>query len=167
MPKILNDLKTSILQEVEKLLQTRGYNAVTIRSVARGCGVGVGTVYNYFSSKEAMLAEYLLTDWLARLADIGRVEADAEKVAHCMYDELLQFAGSHMTIFDNAGAKASFVGAFSQYHGLLRSQLAKPLRPFCKSDFAAEFAAEALLTWAITGKEFAEIWELLAPSIKE
>ncbi len=166
MPKILSDLKPRLLAEMERLLNQGGYAAVTIRAVATGCGVGVGTVYNYFPSKEDMLAEYLLTDWRICVAAI-EAAADAadgsEPVARCMYDQLLRFAQRHRAVFGDEGARSSFAGSFSQYHGLLRSQLAAPLERFCESDFAAEFMAEALLTWTMAGKHFCEIWGMLCP----
>ncbi len=161
MPKILPDPKKKMLSEVERLLLLEGYSAVTIRSVAQGCGVGVGTVYNYFPSKEAMLAEYLLADWQQCIAAIEGATGGPEAVARCICDRLAAFAADHMTIFGDAAAKGTFAGSFSQYHGLLRNQLAAPLRRFCENDFAAEFAAEALLTWSMAGKPFAEIWKQL------
>ncbi len=168
MPKILSDPKQNMLSEVERLLNQGGYNAVTIRAVATGCGVGVGTVYNYFPSKEALIAEYLLTDWRTCIANIHAISAgadNAQPVAQAVHAQLLRFTGSHMAIFQAKAAHGSFAGSFSQYHGLLRSQLAAPLRRFCESDFAAEFVAEALLTWTVAGKEFCEIWGLLRPIV--
>ncbi len=169
MPKILNDPKENMLKEVERLLKEEGYAAVTIRSVAQGCGLGVGTVYNYFPSKEAMLAEYLLTDWrecLEAIREAGREPSGVEAVARCICRELNRFAGEHMTVFTDENARTSFAGSFSPYHKLLRSQLAQPLRPFCRSDFAAEFTAEALLTWTMAGKEFSQLWELVEGIVK-
>ncbi len=168
MPKILSDPKRNMLLEVEKLLSQGGCAAVTVRAVAQGCGVGVGTVYNYFPSKEALLAEHLLTDWrqcIAGIEDVSRCSSTAEPVACCIHVSLLQFSDRHKAVFQDESARSAFVGSFSQYHTLLRSQLAAPLRPFCESDFAAQFAAEALLTWTLAGKKFQEIWELLCPII--
>ncbi len=167
MPKILNDPKNNMLAETERLLKSGGYNAVTVRAVAQGCGVGVGTVYNYFKSKEALLAEYLLTDWRTCIAAMEQASGGPEAVAHCIYKQLSHYAESHMSIFTDEAAKGSFAGSFGQYHGMLRSQLAAPLLPFSRHTFAAEFMAEALITWTMAGKEFCEIWELLAPLIKE
>ncbi len=169
MPKILTDPKKNILSEVEALLSQEGYNAVTIRAVAKRCGVSVGTVYNYFPSKEAMLAEFLLTDWLECIAAITKVSSTAttaRPVARCIYDRLCGFAAGHMSIFGSAAAGSAFAGSFSRYHALLRSQLAAPLRPFCHSDFAADFMAEALLTWSMAGRSFEEIWPLLQGATK-
>ncbi len=167
MPKIISDLKKHILAEVEAMLQQEGYSAVTVRAVARRCGVGVGTVYNYFPSKEALLAELLLEDWRQCVAAMEATQGGPEAVARCIYDQLLVYAGRHMSIFGDKAAASAFAGSFSQYHSLLRSQLAAPLRAHCQSDFAADFMAEALLTWSMAGKEFCEIWALLAPLAKE
>ena len=49
----------------------------------------------------------------------------------------------------------------SRYHGLLREQLAAPLRSFCADGFHAQFLAEALLTWTVEGREEAELLPLL------
>ncbi len=168
MPKILTDPQKNMLLEVERLLCQGGCCAVTVRAVAQGCGVGVGTVYNYFPSKEALLAEYLLADWrqcIAAIETVSRTVGNAEPVARCIYDQLLAYADSHKTVFQDTSARGVFAGSFSQYHGLLRSQLAAPLRRFCGSDFAAQYAAEALLTWSMAGVDFCEIWGLLCPAV--
>ncbi len=166
MPKILSDPKARMLQEVQRLLTQEGYCAVTIRAVAVGCGLAVGTVYNYFPSKEALLAEYLLIDWrqcIASIQSVSETAATAEPVARCICDELGRFSRSHAAIFREEAARGAFVGSFGQYHALLRSQLAAPLEPFFGGSFPAQFAAESLLTWTMAGKEFREIWDLLGP----
>ena len=50
MPKIIENLRSQRLSEAKKQISERGYKNTTIRSVASGCGVAVGTVYNYFKS---------------------------------------------------------------------------------------------------------------------
>lgn len=164
MPRIIENLEERLIEEAKKQLQSAGYSNVTIRSVAKACGVGVGTVYNYFPSKEALFATYILEDWKNCIAAICAVSKNAQSpqpVLRCIYDRLLQFTEEHSVVFRDSGAAATFAGAFGRYHGMLRKQLADPIRKFCASDFSAEFTAEALLTWTMAGKTFDEIYGML------
>lgn len=164
MPKIIENLKDRLLLEARQQLEQGGYEAVTIRSIAKGCGVGVGTVYNYFPSKEALIATHLLEDWNQCVAAIQACADNArnpQPVLESIYMQLVGFAQRHMAIFSSEEAASGFAGSFSQNHGLLRSQLAQPLGKFCDSEFAAQFVAESLLTWSMQGKSFDQIYEIL------
>ena len=164
MPKIIENLKDRLILEARKQIEQSGYGAVTIRSIAKGCGVGVGTVYNYFPSKEVLIATHLLEDWKGCIASIEAVSSaseTAEPVMRCIYDRLTDFSGRHSTIFRDEAAATSFAGSFSRYHARLRSQLAAPLRKFCSGEFVCEFLAESLLTWTMAGTSFDEIYEIL------
>lgn len=164
MPKIIENLKDRLIAEAKKQIEEAGYSAVTIRSVAKACNVGVGTVYNYFPSKEALIATHLLADWKACVDAITRTAEstpDPQPVLQCIYGQLVGFADRHQAIFRDETAAAGFAGSFSQYHNRLRAQLASPLRKFCDSEFTALFIAESLLTWSMAGKSFDEIYEIL------
>lgn len=164
MPKIIENLESRLMAEARQQIETNGYAATTIRSVAGGCGVGVGTVYNYFPSKDDLAAAYLLEDWRARIAaaeDLSHQAEDPRDVVWCLYDHMRCFSRQHRAVFSDAEAVASFTGSFSRYHGILRSQLAVPLMRFCQDAFCAEFIAEALLTWTMSGKDFDEIYSIL------
>ena len=164
MPKIIENLKDRLIAEARKQIEASGYGAVTIRSIAKACGVGVGTVYNYFSSKEELVATDLLEDWKQCVAAIDAVSRNADTprpVALCIYDQLTCFAHRHRAIFQDEAAAVSFAGSFGKYHGKLRQQLSQPLRKFCTSDFSAEFLAEALLTWTMAGTAFDDIYGIM------
>ena len=164
MPKIIENLKDRLLAEARQQLEQGGYEAVTIRSIAKGCSVGVGTVYNYFPSKEALIATHLLEDWKCCVAEIQNAADHAQTpqpVVQCIYLQLVDFSHRHRAIFQSEAAASGFAGSFSQYHDLLRRQLAEPLQKFCGSEFASLFVAESLLTWSMAGKSFDEIYEIL------
>ena len=164
MPKIIENLESRLIEEAKKQIEESGYGAMTIRSVAKACGVGVGTVYNYFSSKEELVATHLLEDWKQCITAIRAVSTYSDfprPVALCIYDQLISFANRHQAIFRDEAAAAGFAGSFGTYHALLRSQLSEPLRKFCSSDFAADFLAEALITWTMAGRSFDEIYGML------
>ena len=164
MPKIIEHLDQRLMEEARRQIRETGYGAMTIRSVAAACGVGVGTVYNYYPSKEALAAAFILEDWNACYADImTRAESakGREPVLWAVYENLQRFITEHAAVFQDESAAVSFTGSFSQYHGLLRSQLAQPVRRFCRDDFTAEFVAEAMLTWTVAGKSFDELSTVL------
>ena len=164
MPKIIENLPERLAEEARRQIEESGYAAMTIRSVAKGCGVGVGTVYNYYPSKEALVATFMLADWKVCVDCIQACANDAqeaEAVLRTMYEKLRLFMEQYDPIFRDESAVASFTGSFSRYHSVLRAQLAQPLRKFCQSDFAAEFVVEALLTWTMAGKSFDEIYGMM------
>lgn len=164
MPKIIEQLSQKLVQEACRQVKENGYSATTIRSVAAGCGVGVGTVYNHFPSKEALVAAFMLEDWQTCFAAVDRcakAAATAEEVVHAMHIALVDFSARHQGLFRDESARAAFAGAFSRYHVMLRDQLAGPVRRFCPDDFSARFLTEALLSWTMAGESFDVLWPVL------
>ena len=66
MPRIIENLESKLIAEAHRQVEQSGYGAFTIRSVATACGVDIGTVYNYFPSKDDLLAAHLPDDWQHR-----------------------------------------------------------------------------------------------------
>lgn len=164
MPKILENPQPRLMAEAKQQILEKGYQAVTIRSVANGCGIGVGTVYNYFPSKDDLVAAFMLEDWNGCIRAIEEVSHDAcapQPVLQCIYGKLQAFARLYAPIMEDPAARSVFASGLGRYHGLLRQQLAKPLEKFCQTAFDAEFIAEALLTWTMVGKEFGQIENLI------
>ena len=164
MPKIIENLENRLIEEAKKQIQEQGYGAVTIRSVANACGVGVGTVYNYFPSKDDLLAAYMLQDWKESIDAVKSVSTESSSpfpVFECMYNQIRSFVSRYEDIFHDPEAIAGFAPSYTRYHRILRKQLAESIRVFFQSDFATEFAAEALLTWSFSGKSFHEIYGMI------
>ena len=164
MPKIIENLPQRLMAEARRQIEESGFAAMTIRSVAKSCGVGVGTVYNYFPSKEILVASFMLDDWNLCVASIQATAEQAETlepVLKAIYEKLRLFMEQYDPIFRDEAAAASYTGSTSKYHSILLNQLAAPVRKFCRDDFTAEFIAEALLTWTVAGKDFDELKGIL------
>ena len=164
MPKIIENLEQRLKEAAKQQIREVGYGAMTIRSVATACGIGVGTVYNYYTSKDALLASWLLDEWMECISLVegeSAAAAEPEPVARCVHDHLKDYVWRHRYVFQDEAARISCGGSYRQYHLLMRSQLAAPLRRFCDTDFQAEFVSESLLTWSLSGMDFDTIWAQL------
>lgn len=61
----------AIVSAAERSFQDNGYRASTIAVIAAGAGVSVGTVYNYFGTKNAILMAVVTRDTEHALVDAG------------------------------------------------------------------------------------------------
>ena len=167
MPKIIANVREQIIDEAKRQIEKLGYENTTIRSVAKGCGIAVGTVYNYFQSKDMLIATFILQDWVACIESIAQQPKESRKnFLAFIHISLLKFTESHYAIFNNKEAAKVFNSAFYERHKQIRGQLADLINNITGDRFTAEFVAEALLCWTIAGKSFDEIYELLPENIK-
>lgn len=170
MPKIIENIRERLLAEAKRQVSESGYSAMTIRSVATACGVGTGTVYNYFPSKDMLVASFMLEDWMECIQAIsgGTAHAtDVKEALYCMYQELLKYKEKYTNLFADENAEASYNASFMQRHHLLREQLADPLKIWTRkqdkvdASFLAEFVAENMLTLTMAGEDFEQIATVL------
>ena len=73
--KSMKDItKSKIAQESERLFNTYGYNAVTMRQIADACGISVGNLtYHYPKKEDLLMLEHdgILNSFLSRVFDSG------------------------------------------------------------------------------------------------
>ena len=166
MPKIIENVKEQLLAVAKRQISERGYAGTTIRSVAGECGLAVGTVYNYFKSKDMLIASFMLEDWVALVGGLAaRPTDDQRELLSAIYDALRCFMDSHSVLFADAAARGAFMNELPTRHKQLRGQLAELVLPVCggaeNREFLAEFIAESLLTWTTGGKDFEEIYSVI------
>ena len=168
MPKLIENLRAQLLEEARRQTTERGYARTTIRSVAAACGIAVGTVYNYFPSKELLIASFVAEDWQERLAAMKSLPpTDPERFLEGIYQELQTFVGKHQALFSDPDAARAASAGFLPRHLQLRKQLAELVAPLVPSEdgFSAQFLAEALLGWSTAGAPFPRIWQELSKLI--
>ena len=167
MPKIIENVREQLLAEAKKQISERGYKNTTIRSVASECNIATGTVYNYFKSKDMLIASFILQDWLDCLSSIAEYpKGDSYSFLKFIYTSLIEFVNKHQSLFYDKEASKSFDTSVSERHGQLRQQLAQQIMPIASEEFLAEYVAEAMLCWTMAGKDFEDIYSLLPEKIK-
>jgi len=167
VPKIIENLREQLLTEAKKQILECGYAQTTIRSVAGACGVGVGTVYNYFKSKEMLVATFVYEDWKKHLSDMQSLAADDPKqLLGGIYESLKCFAENNKTLFSDTEAAKLVSAGSSARHKILREQIATFVLPICDTDFVAEFIAESLICWSMEKVDFETVYPLLEKIIK-
>lgn len=84
--------KASILKESREIVAREGLNALSIRKLAKQCNVAVGSIYNYFSSKDELMISTIESVW----EDIFRIDDSDEN-----YDNFLTYLGdifNHLSV---------------------------------------------------------------------
>lgn len=89
----MNTVVTSredILKTSRELIQQQGWSAINIRSVAAACGVSVGSIYNYFDSKTALVSATVESVWceIFRRPEDEAVFHDTQAYITWMYEQM-------------------------------------------------------------------------------
>ncbi len=162
MPKILENVREELIKEAKKEVMESGYSLLTIRSVAAACHIAPGTVYNYFKSKDALVAAFMIEDWNEKVSKIKtecECAADPLSAIIYMYDGIKEFSSAYGALFNDAEAQKSYSSAFNLRHGMLIKQLTDILEVFCKkyakeyTKALSEFIAESMLLWCVDRKQ--------------
>ncbi len=86
MPKIVDhdQYRKELLLKSFDLFAEKGYGSITMRQLAQGLGVSTGTLYHYFSSKEALFLQLVeeldRQDLLNFLAEAGNPPTLVERI---------------------------------------------------------------------------------------
>ncbi|SFP79247.1 transcriptional regulator, TetR family [Butyrivibrio proteoclasticus] len=161
MPKIIENLKEQIIAEAKRQLFENGYSKTTIRSVATACGIGVGTMYNYFQSKDMLISSFMLEDWIACTLQMKKLDtSDALIFIEGIHDYLKVFIDKYSFLFKDKDAASVYSAVFTERHAQLRGVLAGIIMPVCTGekyddpDFMAGHIAESLLFWTLEDVPF-------------
>lgn len=180
------DLYSNILDAVDLLLSRYGYQKMTVDDVAREAGIGKGTVYLYFPSKEEMALssiDRLIDKLLVRLIEIsaspdpipGRLEKMLVERVLFRFDNLHQDAKSLDAMF--AVIRPAFLARRQNYFELEthvlasaveEGMLAGVLRPGDPAAIARTMldATNALLPFSLSALELGHRSELESKAMR-
>ena len=168
MPKIVENLREKIVEVTKKQILENGYSKVTMRSIAQACKIGLGTIYNYYESKDYIVATYMMDDWKLCLSNVQNEIINDKSIIESVYYGLYNFINEHEELFADKKAEISYASNVVKWHTLFRGQIAGIVFPICNGDgFLSEFIAEALISWAIEKKEFTLLEPILNKLIKK
>ena len=141
MPKNLNNVKEDILLVTRELLKDVGYSDLNIRRIAARCGVATGTVYNYYTSKNDIIAEILLIEWNLMLRRIDQNAKPVPKLIdklEIMFNELYFFMnnvhGSWFQAHPISNDSRMDVSSIKEIKKLLKNQLSEKIYSFISTN---------------------------------
>ncbi|MBR1797734.1 MAG: TetR/AcrR family transcriptional regulator [Clostridiales bacterium] len=158
MPKIIDNIEDKILTEAKlQMLSEGGYDSMTIRSVAKSCGIAVGTFYNYFSSKEKLAAYVMLDDWNKLTEDTRKSLKDSgpEEGIHKIFNMIRQFSSIYEIVWKQSNTVTKKPAVVSgDYHGMIVREIEDLIKIVIdKPDdpYLITFLAEILINLASNG----------------
>ena len=166
MPKKIVNVRAKLLEEARRQIEERGYKETTVRSVASALSIGLGTLYNYFESKDMLVASFMLEDWTKIMGDIRlRLEskATAPEKLRFIYEGLLEYYKKHEVIFKDPGARRTFSHSTEERHPMLIRQISAMVLPILEDSdiedksLLSDFISEAMLTWANAGRAYCDL----------
>lgn len=109
------ELRQHLSDTATALFLQHGFDTVTVADVARACGVTEKTVFNHFSSKEALLVDR----WPELIASVRANLADQ---SHSLLDAVLATLTSELEILTEGGkASAQHMAGVTRFGALLES----------------------------------------------
>ena len=76
--------KKKELKRAEELIELGEYDNFSIRSIAKDCGIAVGTLYNYFKSKDELLVAVIDEHWCKMIGEVDERCDNSKTLTDCV-----------------------------------------------------------------------------------
>ena len=122
MPKIIENIRETAIAESRKVLENDGYNKLTMRDIAAKCGIAVGTMYNYFESKEYLTGCVILEDWQTCYKDMQEATGsspDTRDGLKQIYRLMGDFVSAHQYLASVDRSKAQGIDGYEKRHSIV------------------------------------------------
>lgn len=102
MPKLLDNVRESILKEGKQLLIEKSYKHFNMRDLSLRCNISVGTLYNNFPTKKDLIISILSNDWNNSIHKMNNINTTFynlhDKLAY-VYHEMNDYLSTYINIF--------------------------------------------------------------------
>lgn len=125
MSKRIENVRELILVKSEELLFEAGYKGFNMREIAKRCGIAVGTIFNYYESREILIATIMAKDWRAYISEMSQKSNEAVDVQEgisAIYNGINSYSRKYETIW--YGYPGNIIGYLGTYHARLRQKIA-------------------------------------------
>ncbi len=156
MPKVLENVREKIIAAAKEILISD--EAFSIRALSGKAGIAIGTIYNYFPTKEAVTAAVMSEDWQKTLRQMDSAVENADSFNEgclALYTELRAFIRLFESVWMAYGRGSRYESARNSFHRRFRAMIIERLeklflkfRKNCPPDLLPVFA-EILIISAI------------------
>ncbi|MDF2519743.1 MAG: transcriptional regulator [Clostridia bacterium] len=94
MSRVIENPTQLILDTARNILFTKGYSELSMRNIAKECGIALGTIYNYFPTKSDLIVEMMSVYWREYLDILEKLfSEDSEPFTklHKVFNTLREF----------------------------------------------------------------------------
>ena len=175
MPKVIPNVREKLLCGAKALVEKGGYSELTVRAVATYTGVGVGTLYNYFKSKDGLVSAFMLADWEEKALKIEKSISENSTPKNAIFSicaSIKEYINEHYRIFSDSEAIRAFEKVNLQMCDMLVSRAAGYILPYAKSngevsaELLSEFIARSIFNWSVEGKSADELYPIFKMLMK-
>jgi AcrR family transcriptional regulator len=132
--------RAAIIEAALGLFRENGYEATTMRAIARAAGVSIGNAYYYFGSKEELIQEFYARNTAEHVAASAPVLAAETAFAP-------RLRGTLRALIDVMAPYHEFAAKYFKH----AAEPTNPLSPFSKESSTARDAALALYREVVEG----------------
>ena len=145
--------KESVLDAAEKIIVEEGMSQCSMRHISSALGVAVGTIYNYYSSREELLIDLFTISWKRTVMKAQSV-VDASKERGLQITEFFDVVMADVKNRNGLGKEIyifnSYVKDVEEKTLNIRNELSLVLEAILNQKTGEEKANKVLCRWMIT-----------------
>lgn len=153
--------KEDILKSCRKLVSEHGLSAVNMRSVAKACGVALGSLYYYFPSKNDLLIATIESVWedIFKLKNTDMGKTSFLKYIELCFKHIQSGVGRYPNFFTihsvslSSGNQAKARNSMNRYFARIRKRMLEALEAdgsIKKDAFTSEFTKEEFVEFVLS-----------------